>query len=217
MNTAYDYAKYFMKNGADSKPNTFDGNMKLQKMLVLADMIHIAQYGKPLFNEEILAFENGFVVEGVRLRYKNDYYGFKIDSDRFEPNFSEEEYETLNAAIGIFGHVSARELSELSHVFESWKRAYETGTIRKEYHDKGKSVVDLFSFPKDIEAVKRVLKAYVGTQESIHRKETVNGVTFYFDDLKMTDSLLSKLEEFSLVCEDDTYTVCMDEERLVIY
>lgn len=217
MNNVYDYAKYFLKKGADSQPNTYDGNMKLQKMLVLANMIHIAKYGKPLFDEKILAFENGCVVEGVRLRYKSDYFGFKSDSDMFEPDFTEEEYDTLNAALGIFGHVSARELSGLNHEFASWKRAYEAGKGWDGFHDKERSVVDLSLYPEDIAAVKRAVDAYARTQECCHRMETINGVTFYIDGMKMTENLLSRLEEFSLACEDGPYSVCMDGERLVIY
>ena len=36
MRDVYDFAKFFIKNGADSSPNTYDGNMKLQKLLVFA-------------------------------------------------------------------------------------------------------------------------------------------------------------------------------------
>ena len=59
MKDVYDYAKYFIKNGADTMPNTYDGNMKLQKLLVLADLANIAEYGEPLFSEQVLAFKNG--------------------------------------------------------------------------------------------------------------------------------------------------------------
>ena len=88
MRDAYDFAKYFIKNGYDSNPNTYDGNMKLQKMLTFANAISLAEYGKPLFNDKILAFTNGCVVEKVRLRYRNDYKGLKRDSDVFQPDFT---------------------------------------------------------------------------------------------------------------------------------
>ena len=74
-----------------------------------------------LFNDDILAFKNGCVVEKVRLRYKNDYYGFKRDSDLYEPDFSEMEYRTLNTVMAIFGNASARELSMINHTFAFWK------------------------------------------------------------------------------------------------
>ena len=80
MRDVYDFAKFFIKNGADSRPNTYDGNMKLQKLLVLADLANIAEYGEPLFGDQVLAFKNGCVVEKVRLRYKNDYVAFKTDA-----------------------------------------------------------------------------------------------------------------------------------------
>ena len=65
MRDVYDFAKFFIKNGADSRPNTYDGNMKLQKLLVLADLASIAEYGEPLFNDQVLAFKNGCVVKMI--------------------------------------------------------------------------------------------------------------------------------------------------------
>lgn len=217
MRDVYDFAKFFIKNGADTMPNTYDGNMKLQKMLVLADMAHLARCQQPLFGEDILAFENGLVVEKVRLRYRNDYSGFKTDSDKFNPDFSEEEYETLNAVIGVYGHLTARELSDLNHSFKSWKQAYENGTSNNGYHDKKKSVVNFETFPEDVEAVGRAVRAYRETQKKAPRYEVVNGVTFYYDDMTISDEVIAELEKFSQVCDDDAYSICMDDGRLVIF
>ena len=101
----------FSPNIDDKIANTMDGNMKLQKLLSFANMISIAKYGHPLFAEPVLAYENGFVVESVRQRYKNDYAGLKNDSGEFNPDFSEEEYRILNDTLGIFGRLQAKELS----------------------------------------------------------------------------------------------------------
>ena len=217
MRDVYEYAKFFIKNGADSEPNTYDGNMKLQKLLVLANMAYISQYHKPLYNEDILAFENGLVVEKVRLKYRNDYYAFKSESEKFNPNFDQEEYEILNAVLGVYGHLSAKELSDLNHQFKSWKQAYHDGTSSEGYHDKKKSVVDFSAFPDDIEAVGRAIKAYKETKKNTPRHEVINGVTFYYDDLVMTDELIAELEKFSKVCEEDAYSICQEDGRLVIY
>lgn len=218
MRDVYDYAKFFMKNGADSTPNTYDGNMKLQKLLVLADMAYLAQYNKPLFEDNILAFENGLVVEKVRLRYRNDYSGFKADSEKFNPDFNEAEYKTLHDVIGLYGHLTAKELSGLNHSFQSWKQAYQNGISENGYHDKKKSVVDFEAFPEDIEAVGTALKAYRETKKKAPKHEVVNGVTFFYDDdIVMTEELISSLEKFSMVCDDDAYSIGQDEGKLVIY
>lgn len=45
MRNVYDVAKYFINNDADSFPNTCEGNMKLQSLLVFANMINVAKNG----------------------------------------------------------------------------------------------------------------------------------------------------------------------------
>lgn len=217
MRDAYDFAKYFIKHGADSVPNTFDGNMKLQKLLAFADLAYIAEYGEPLFNDQVLAFQNGCVIEKVRLRYKNDYDGFKKDSDLYQPDFFESEYDVLNFITDVFGKATACELSEINHTFRFWKDAYNKGTDRTGYHNKQLSVVDMFSQHEDIERMKDIIRAYRETSKDIAASEVINGITFYYDGFQLTDDMIDQLETFSLSAEDDTYSVYLDNGRLVIY
>lgn len=217
MRDVYDYAKYFIKNGADSTPNTYDGNMKLQKLLVLADLANIAEYGEVLFNEEVLAFKNGCVVEKIRLRYKNDYQGFKKDSDSFEPDFTENEYEILGLVLAIFGSASARELSEINHTFNFWKQAYQRGTDANGFHNKFNSVVDMVNQTADVQKMKEILDAYKESAKEVTAKEIINGITYYYDGFELTDAIIEQLESFSLTADDDVYSMYMDDGKLVIY
>lgn len=45
MRDVYDVAKYFIKNDADSFLNTYEGIMKLQSLLVFANMINVTKNG----------------------------------------------------------------------------------------------------------------------------------------------------------------------------
>lgn len=218
MRDVYDFAKFFIKNGTDSTPDTYDGNMKLQKLLVLADLANISKFGESLFNYEILAFENGCVIEKVRLRYKNDYSGFKQGSVDFQPDFTEKEYYILNLVTDIFGKASATELSEINHTFDFWKKALEKGTDNYGFHDKKSSVVDIMSQTGDIKRMKEVIDAFKESSREELQKETIEGVTYYFDKrLVLTDEIVSKLEKFSSSAEDDSYTIYLDNGNLVIY
>ena len=217
MRDVYDFAKYFIKCGADSIPNTYDGNMKLQKLLVLADLINIVEYGERLFDDQVLAFKNGCVVEKVRLRYKNDYVAFKRDSELYQPEFTEREYEVLKLVLEIFGDASAKELSDINHTFDFWKLAYDKGTSSDGYHNKEMSVVDMMSQQADIEKMREIISAYRETVNDKMTSETINGVTFYFDGFALTDDMIDQLENFSLLADDDTYSVYLDNGRLVIY
>ena len=216
MNTAMDYAKFFLKQEEPSIANTIDGNMKLQKLLSFADMISFAKYGKPLFKDDVLAFENGYVVESVRQRYLHDYDGFKVDSERFNPNFTAEEYKVLNDTLGIFGKLPAKELSKLSHEFLSWKKAFENGT-RNDFHYKENSKVDFSLAEDDIARIKSALDAYENERNTPYRKEVINGSTFYIPFDCVSDDLMEKLEEFSKDCPEDSYTVAYDDGTLVVY
>ncbi len=217
MKDAYDFAKFFMKSGADSKPNTYDGNMKLQKLLVFANLANIAEYGELLFNDQILAFKNGCVVEKVRLRYKNDYYSLKKESQTFQPDFSDEENEILNLVMSIFGNASAKELSEINHTFNFWKEAFDNGTSDNGFHDKEMSVVDMMSQKEDIDKMKDIILAYRESKNDTSASEVINGITFYYDGFSLTEELMDQLESFSLTAEDDAYSVYFDDGRLVIY
>ena len=217
MRDVYDFAKFFIKNGADSKPNTYDGNMKLQKLLVFADLASIAEFGEPLFDDQVLAFENGCVVEKVRLRYRSDYAAFKQESDMYQPDFSDREYEVLTIIMDIFGSASAKELSEINHTFDFWKRAFDNGTSCTGYHNKGMSVVDMISQQADVEKMREVISAYRETVDEAMAVEIINGVTFYYDGFALTDDMIDQLKGFSLSAEDDTYSVYLDNGKLVIY
>lgn len=217
MSDVFDYAKYFIKNGNNFAKNTFDGNMKLQKLLTFANFINFVENGEALFDEEMLAFRNGCVVDRVRLRYKYNYDSFISDSERFEAEFNETEYRVLNMVLRIFGDASAKELSEINHQFDFWKIAYKRGTDENGYHDKELEVVDMNVSSSDIDKMKMIINAYEESEQNVEASETINGVVFYYDGFELTDDIIDQLEQFSFTADDDSYSVCMDDGELVIY
>jgi uncharacterized phage-associated protein len=219
MQNAINYAKYFIKNGMDSSPNTFDGNMKLQKMLVFADLINLAENGIRLFDEDVMAFQNGCVVESVRLQYRNNYSDLKSESDNYEPVFTAKEQEVLDITIQIFGKLSAVELSELNHQFDFWKKSYKNGIASNGFHNKEESIVRLEDMQLEINKMRKVLESYKKTNEDIQAMEVVNGVTFYYNPKEITvdDAMLDELQNFSFYADEDSYNIYLDDGKLVIF
>lgn len=218
MADVFDYAKYFMQKNLDSNRNTFDGNMKLQKLLVLAYLVSLAERDEPLFDDTILAFEQGCVIEKVRLRYKNDCANFAEESYRFNPEFSQDVYSVLNLTIELFGNLSARELSHINHSFEFWSRAYKSSIQEGGFKDKGKSAISIEDMRSEVDKIREVIRAYRETQSEGLAQETVNGVDFYYSpaEFLLSDEHLDQLYGFSLVAEDSAYSVYLDEGSLVI-
>ena len=215
----FEYAKYFLKHNLDTTRNTFDGNMKLQKLLVLANLISLAERGIPLFADEILAFEQGCVIEKVRLRYKNDLTGFLADSVVFNPDFSQDVYDILNLTIAIFGNLSARELSELNHSFSFWNNAFNNSKGRDGFRDKGKAIVTVEAMSGELDSIRNAIAAFRDTQSEYQSKEIINEIEFYYvpGEINFTDEVMDQLYAFSRVAEERAYSVYFDNGSLVIY
>jgi uncharacterized phage-associated protein len=215
----FDYAKYFIKNNPDTRHNTFDGNMKLQKLLFFANLLNIAEHATPIFDEDIRAFKHGCVVESVRQRHINDFANLMIESEQSSTDFADDELCILDAVNRHFGAISARELSKLNHAFEFWENAYAASEDMRGYRDKRKSIVPPFAMRREAMRIKDVFDAAERTKASEDSKETINGVDFYYDPLNisMTDELIDRLYLFSRVAEDNAYTVDLSDGELAIY
>lgn len=214
---AIDYAKVFMKRDLDSARNTFDGNMKLQKLLFFADYISLATRNCRLFDDTVYAFRNGCVVESVRTRYKNDFQSLYRDCERFEPDFTEEEYEVINLTCAIFGNLSARELSQLNHSFDFWKKRHDASITTRGMYNKDDSVVTTDDMLAEIQKINNLIALHKQSRTNSVSQETINGVTFYYDNMELTDSIMEQLEEFAQYADEDDYTVYLDNGELVIY
>jgi len=218
MSSAIDVAKIFIKRGLDTNRNTYDGNMKLQKLLFFANFISLAENGKPLFPEPIRSFKNGCVVEEVRLRYKNDFNNFYIDSEKCEPEFSQEEYNVLNLTTDIFGDISARELSELNHSFSFWEKAIARSIQVDGFKDKDLAIVSQEEMSKEASKLKEIISRFKANKSDRSLREIVNGISFYYSsEIEMTDDILEQLESFSNEADDNAYSLYFENGNLVIF
>ena len=132
MQTADNVARWFLSRNkvrSLSGETYFISNLKLQKLLYYAQGMHLALYGEPLFNDSIVAWQYGPVVESVYQKYKaNGADGIKMFENP-EENFSEEEENTLQFTQITFGQFSAWKLSDMTHEETPWKSTEANCTI----------------------------------------------------------------------------------------
>lgn len=152
-----DYVKWFLENDLDTPRNTFKGNMKLQKLLFFAQLISMAKNNKPLFDDEFCAFENGMVMERVRLEYKNNLTKL-LNYNRKE--LSDEDIEVLELTKKIYGSEDADTLSNMSYQFEYWKKYLNLSINDNEFKNKRKSVVPNKELEQELDNIRDVLDAY---------------------------------------------------------
>jgi uncharacterized phage-associated protein len=219
---ATDLAKWFVQKGFDEPRNTFDGNMKLQKLLYFSQLVHLAKHGETLFEEPIYAFKNGSVIENVRQVYYHNNDWFISESYRFDEEFDPQVMQTLDLTLEIFGELSARELSDLNHQQFTWKTAYERSIDGLyNFHHKEESIIDIESIIEhDLEKVVDLISSYEVNVNEDNTFEVVNGVKFFYNPYQtiIDDNILKELESFALECEDSAYSFYIDNEMgLVIF
>lgn len=212
-------AKWFIKNNYDNPRDNFDGNMKLQKLLYLAQLVHLYLYDEKLFKDPIMAFEKGPVVESVRIRYRDDTFNFIEEAKTMFMNFNEKILKSLELTVELFGEYNAKELSELTHRHACWEEALENSKNSSGYHYKSESVISIEEMKKHaLPGIEQVIKAKEMDSGSKDKYEIVNGKKFFYDpdNISLKDEIYQKLNNFQ--GKDNSYTFYEDSSQgLVIY
>ena len=98
-------------------------NLKLQKILYFAQAYFLSKLSRPLFNENIEAWEYGPVVPTVYRKYSK-HGSETILSEKDEDTISDEDKVNLKRIWELFGGYSARRLVDIAHAHSPWKDAY---------------------------------------------------------------------------------------------
>ena len=80
MLKADDIAKYFLSKDKNrvlfnnnivenNNRKSYEGNIRLNKYLFLAQVVYMAKYGKKLFNDDFVAYDNGPVIKDIVNNY----------------------------------------------------------------------------------------------------------------------------------------------------
>jgi uncharacterized phage-associated protein len=131
MANVHDVAKYFLTL---SEPEEGDivSNLKLQKLLYYAQGFHLALYGRPLFEDAILAWEHGPVVKAVWREYKQHGSGPIPLPEEFDSAavLNKEQRELLDEVWNVYGQFSAWKLRNMTHEEPPWKDTSKDGVIQ---------------------------------------------------------------------------------------
>lgn len=107
-------------------------NMKLQKLLYYQQGFHLAYFGTPLFDEEIVAWQYGPVIPVVYDKYKE--FGRAGIEPQGEPISldSEKEENLFNEVFEVYNQFSAAGLVTQTHSESPWVETPKQGVISQE-------------------------------------------------------------------------------------
>ena len=95
-------------------------NLKLQKMMYYQQGFHLAYFGTPLFDEEIVAWQYGPVVPSVYKEYKS-FESNSISTSKEGISLSDDEEELFNNVYEEYNQFSAVALMKMTHEESPWK------------------------------------------------------------------------------------------------
>lgn len=98
-------------------------NLKLQKLLYLAQAYFLAKLNGPLFVDEIQAWEFGPVIPNVYRSYKK-YVSDPIFIEKEKDIIRAEDKEHIVKVWDVFGGYSAGKLVDITHSHSPWKEAF---------------------------------------------------------------------------------------------
>lgn len=120
MLKARQIADYFLKKTEPEFGDTIS-NLKLQKLIYYAQGFHLALYGERLFEEDLVAWEHGPVVESLYHSFRE--YGAESipvpESVRLE-DFKKQQIELLDEVYEVYGQFSAWKLRNMTHSERPW-------------------------------------------------------------------------------------------------
>lgn len=135
--SASDVARWFLwRNDAEMRTgdSEYISNLKLQKLLYYAQGAFLGLTGKPLFEDDLVAWAHGPVVVDVYHEYcSNGARGIEYDDDKLRPKeeYTQEEKNILNQVYDYFGQYSAWKLRNMTHEERPWKETERNHVIPK--------------------------------------------------------------------------------------
>ena len=122
MTSARDVANYFLATQHDEAGELIS-NLKLQKLVYYAQGVHLAVHDRPLFREQIKAWDHGPVVPQLWHDFKK-YGAAPLPVPSAAPEFDAAAREVLDDVAEVYGQFSAWRLRELTHSEPPWIEAY---------------------------------------------------------------------------------------------
>lgn len=108
-------------------------NLKLQKMLYYMQGFHLAYFGTPLFEDDIVAWQYGPVIPSVYANFKSFGKGnISLPEDENIIKLTPDEESLFAEVYEVYGQFSAVKLMEMTHNESPWETTEIQDVITKD-------------------------------------------------------------------------------------
>jgi uncharacterized phage-associated protein len=111
-------ASWFI-NAADREAGEGITHLKVQKLVYYAQAWFLANFDRPLFEEELEAWTHGPVVPSLYQKYRGT--GFEALDIEVKPRLPDEIVPFLERVASEYGQYSAKKLEQITHEEDPWR------------------------------------------------------------------------------------------------
>lgn len=148
-------------------------NMKLNKLLYFSQLYYFVLFGKYLFEDNFLRWDNGPVIENIYKDYIYNNLKMSVSIEELNEELIKAPLNKfLNVVNFIFSNNSGEELSEKTHEHNIWKNTKKNGIIdfNKISEELREEVITYYNFYKDID-FDNIVKLEIGNNIFYHLKD----------------------------------------------
>ena len=120
--SASDVAKYLLE-----KKGTLTG-FQLQKLLYYCQAWSLAVENKPLFLDEVRAYEHGPAVPSVSMQHQHLYYVHPSDISGDSNRLSETDRALIDVVLAAYDGMDGQQLENLTHSEDPWRLCFNQRT-----------------------------------------------------------------------------------------
>ena len=132
MISCKEVAKYLLSK-TDEEAGDVISNLELQKLVYYVQGFSLALNNRPMFEDNICAWQHGPVVPGLYNEYKSyGALGIPKPKDFDCSSIPQEDRELMDEVYDVYGQFSAWKLRNMTHEEAPWKNTPINGIISKE-------------------------------------------------------------------------------------
>ncbi|WP_064614414.1 Panacea domain-containing protein [Streptobacillus moniliformis] len=180
---AFEISKWILEKNPNLRLGTYDGNVKLNKLLYFSNLMYYTLYDENLIDDKFEKWDNGPVIKSIYADYRyNDCAKIKASK---VIKFDDRAKKVIDIINFVYSDKTAKTLSDETHNHSIWIEQPKNGYIDFSRIDE-----------KERKLMRKIYSCYNNIDFDNLKLEIVNGIKYYYfkNELEITDEIIKQLE-----------------------
>ncbi|WP_073507741.1 Panacea domain-containing protein [Streptobacillus notomytis] len=180
---AFEISKWILEKNPSLCFGTYDGNVKLNKLLYFSNLMYYTLYDENLIDDKFTKWDNGPVIKSIYVDYR--YHDCKEIKSSKSIEFDDKVKKVIDIINFVYSDKTANALSDETHNHSIWIEQHKNGYIDFSRIDE-----------KEKKLMRKIYSCYKNIDFDNLKLKVVNEVKYYYfkNELEITDEIIKQLE-----------------------